>query len=720
MDLVAACVAGNEPAVARCLAARDPAGAATSAAAAAPRARPTVEAFRAASTLGHAGIVELLVAAASAHETADTDDDGAAMLDAALVDASREGHLAVVTCLLRAGANVRARHAQALQGACLRGHTAVVRALLAAAATDLGSSVVVVENGGVALMLAAAHGHGETVAALLEAGADPNGTDAIALRMATLSGHADAVRRLEEAGADRRASASERLRYASAHGQHAVVADALAASGGGALAAASINKALRVASGAGDLATVERLLAVPGVDVHAEQEGPLRAASAGGHAAVVARLLAAGARLRPPKAQEAHWLQALELPLEGMWPAVLQAARGGHTDVVELLLQHKPPSPAAADAVASTRDDVDKALVEACVGGHLATVARLVQLGARVLPEAMVVACGRSAENNVDLLQLLISAGGDVHGSEQDGAPFVVACSNGQQHMAALLAAAGADPRAHNDAALAAASGNGHLETVEWLLSIGAFVNANDDRALVRASMAGHAHVVRRLLEVGAIVNVNRNEPLMLACESGHAAVVACLVAAGADVDSVSPRGDTPLTVACRGAHVEVVQTLVNAGVNLFDQRGSRAVGIASDTGVAALVSCLLAAGAAPSAIHWNSLVRLERIRCLQLLPASRFDSLPADVQPLWVRYKLRLHRRLRGPLQRARDRLDRPPQTPLGVAHPTRAELIAHLRTAGRRFAREYWTDGIPLFFAGQQAALGPLPSEFADISFV
>ena len=53
-------------------------------------------------------------------------------------------------------------------------------------------------------------------------------------------------------------------------------------------------------------------------------------------------------------------------------------------------------------------------------------------------------------------------------------------------------------------------------------------------------------------------------------------------------------------------------------------------------------------------------------------------------------------HRRLRESLQRARDRLARPPREPLGAGTPTREELIAHLRTAGRRFAREYWTEGL------------------------
>ena len=69
---------------------------------------------------------------------------------------------------------------------------------------------------------------------------------------------------------------------------------------------------------------------------------------------------------------------------------------------------------------------------------------------------------------------------------------------------------------------------------------------------------------------------------------------------------------------------------------------------------------------------------------------------------------------RLRQLIQRVCNRLDRPPREALGAGTPTREELIAHLRTAGRRFAREYWTEGLPLFFPGLRSELGPVPDEF------
>ena len=33
-------------------------------------------------------------------------------------------------------------------------------------------------------------------------------------------------------------------------------------------------------------------------------------------------------------------------------------------------------------------------------------------------------------------------------------------------------------------------------------------------------------------------------------------------------------------------------------------------------------------------------------------------------------------------------------------VTPPTREEVLAYLRTGGRAFARDYWTQGLPIFF--------------------
>ena len=115
--------------------------------------------------------------------------------------------------------------------------------------------------------------------------------------------------------------------------------------------------------------------------------------------------------------------------------------------------------------------------------------------------------------------------------------------------------------------------------------------------------------------------------------------------------------------------------------------------------------------GADATAIDKRFVWRPGMMHCVSV---AQMYLLPEDAQRMWVLFNVKIRFRLGRHLQRVRDRLDRPPSSQLGTAHPTRDELIAHLRTAGRRFARDYWTDGIPLFFPGLQASLGPLPDEF------
>ena len=151
-----------------------------------------------------------------------------------------------------------------------------------------------------------------------------------------------------------------------------------------------------------------------------------------------------------------------------------------------------------------------------------------------------------------------------------------------------------------------------------------------------------------------------------------------------------------------------MVERLLAAGADVHAQ-SDVALRRASTNGHLRVVQCLLGAGARPAAIDWATLEPPLLISILQMVPRSRFAELPGTVHVPWVRFNLRLRRRLQPLLARARARLDHPPRTTLGVAAPTREQLIEHLRTAGRRFAREYWSEGLPIFFPGKD--FGPVP---------
>ncbi|HEV7409716.1 MAG TPA: ankyrin repeat domain-containing protein [Bradyrhizobium sp.] len=167
------------------------------------------------------------------------------------------------------------------------------------------------------LYLASGSGAAETVAALLDAGADVHACDDCALQQASKNGHTTIVKALVDAGADIHADDDNALRDASAHG-HAEIVDFLLKLG--ADIHADRDGALRYASENGHVGIVATLLAVGG-DVHAADDVALVRASYNGHTKVVRALVDAGARVRT---------------MEDL--ALRCASENGHAEIVDILL----------------------------------------------------------------------------------------------------------------------------------------------------------------------------------------------------------------------------------------------------------------------------------------------------------------------------------------------------------------------------------------------
>ena len=352
-------------------------------------------------------------------------------------------------------------------------------------------------------------------------------------------------------------------------------------------------------------------------------------------------------------------------------------------------------------------DDAGRDLIRASAAGDLAKVDRLLAAGVDSHDAAL---CAASRHGHVDIVQRLLAAGADVH---TDGdKPLWTASMRGHLAVVNCLIDGGADVRESGDYALIVACEHGHVAVVDRLLAAGADAEGVNGEPLGKASEFGHVDVVKRLLLAGASPRDYDPEivdPLRLASEYGHLAVVECLLDAGADVHD---RNDLALRVASAFGHLGVVERLLEAGAGINAVNG-QPLRRASANGHVGVVQCLLRHGADPARIRWDGLAAAAWPRVVQCVPKASFRGLPEPVQVCWLRHHLRPLLRLRSVLQRARDRLDRPPQgEPLGAGAPTRERLIAHLRTAGRRFAREYWADGLPLFFEG--CDLGPVPDEF------
>ncbi|KAJ3278841.1 hypothetical protein HK104_001988 [Borealophlyctis nickersoniae] len=266
--------------------------------------------------------------------------------------------------------------------AAYQGHKEVVQLLIQAGAN------VDIDNMGWPLFTATGHGHTEVVQLLLDAGAEHG--KATAFDVATYNGYTEIARLLIPAGLDVNEYAEERLEEAYTPNDGRIVHTLL------------------------DL----------GMNIHVDDDAPIRLAAKHGDTEMVQFLVEKGANV------QARDNEALVL-----------AAKGGDVEVIRLLLK------AGADVQA--RDN--GALV-------LAANSPAVDRGG---------GCG-----HVEIIRLLLIAGADV----QKGLP--TAAREGHLEIAELLLKAGADVHDKDDLASRLAAFNGHLELVRLLLNAGANVHA--------------------------------------------------------------------------------------------------------------------------------------------------------------------------------------------------------------------------------------------------
>ena len=121
---------------------------------------------------------------------------------------------------------------------------------------------------------------------------------------------------------------------------------------------------------------------------------------------------------------------------------------------------------------------------------------------------------------------------------------------------------------AHNFAPLYFAAISGQEPVAGLLLAHGADVNRTDDRGLTPlhgAAQYGRAGMARWLVDHGAVVDAWSSfggTPLHLAAYEGHADVAAVLLEAGADRGRLTRDGQTPLEIAVERGHADVARLL--------------------------------------------------------------------------------------------------------------------------------------------------------------
>jgi len=540
-----------------------------------------ITALMEASIMGHTKIVEFLVssgaevdAAASSEVTALwlAASEGKAevmkilldrMADAkntrvdgitALMTASVGGHLEAVKLLLENGADVTATDKDGLtclMNAAENGNVEVLKALVQHA-DDKSFLDTISSTGYNALTIASAHGHANVIEFLVEAGANVGAVDengVTALMYAAASNHVDAMRALLEKG-------NSEIDFKHSHGGTAL----LEASTGGATDAIKlllekgaqfdfvdndgVSPLMAVASQGsieGQTAMIEALQKIKSeaemkehINMFSYSGGSsVMFSAAGGHANCTKQLIELGADVNAIARATPEYLEKLQKMIEdGTYKeeepnvdgvtALHVAAQGGHTEVVDILIE------AGAD-VTILDDEKRSPLLLAVKGNHVETSKSLLKAGAdpntsysddegkehNLLFDAIMI-------ENDELAQILIEKGAALdYTDDKKVTTLLQAAHRGLSNITEKLLEKNSDPEFLNAASedaitpLIAASSEGHIAVVKQLIAAKADVNAKDKdgtTALMAASARGHVDVAKELVEAKAEVNTQNTD----------------------------------------------------------------------------------------------------------------------------------------------------------------------------------------------------------------
>ncbi|XP_015425098.1 PREDICTED: ankyrin repeat and KH domain-containing protein 1 isoform X9 [Myotis davidii] len=563
--------------------------------------------------------------------------------ESALTLACYKGHLDMVRFLLDAGADQEHKTDEmhtALMEACMDGHVEVARLLLdsgaqvnmpadsfespltlaacgghvelAALLIERGANLEEVNDEGYTpLMEAAREGHEEMVALLLAQGANINAqteeTQETALTLACCGGFSEVADFLIKAGADIELGCSTPLMEASQEGHLELVKYLLAAGANVHATTATGDTALTYACENGHTDVADVLLQA-GADLEHESEGgrtPLMKAARAGHLCTVQFLISKGANVNRATANNDHTVVSL-------------ACAGGHLAVVELLLAH------GADPTHRLKDG-STMLIEAAKGGHTNVVSYLLDYPNNVLSVpttdvsiltppsqdqsqvprvpmhtlAMVVPPQEpdrsSQENSPALLgvQKAVSSRvptGSNSSSQTTECLTPEPCSQSPSNVASQSLPPvypsvdiDAHTESNHDTALTLACAGGHEELVSVLIARDAKIEHRDKKGftpLILAATAGHVGVVEILLDKGGDIEAQsertKDTPLSLACSGGRQEVVDLLLARGANKEHRNVSDYTPLSLAASGGYVNIIKILLNAGAEINSRTGSK------------------------------------------------------------------------------------------------------------------------------------------------
>jgi ankyrin repeat protein len=195
-------------------------------------------------------------------------------------------------------------------------------------------------------------------------------------------------------------------------------------------------------------------------------------------------------------------------------------------------------------------------------------------------PSLLVLAIDR---RNVDMVQALIQAGGNIQDLDEDGEPPLLhALRSRSERIIELLLNSGASPNV---------------------------TSRNGNSAILLAAQNGIPWMVQMLLDQNASLEPRASDgldPLMAACQDGNEEIVDMLVAAGMKADRVDDSGANALIYAAQSGTSSLIGKILglNPDINCFDTSGQTVLHWAAKRNAQESVSMLetlLTAGANPT-----------------------------------------------------------------------------------------------------------------------
>jgi len=212
------------------------------------------------------------------------------------------------------------------------------------------------------------------------------------------------------------------------------------------------------------------------------------------------------------------------------YTALINAARNGHREIVELLLNNG----ANINAWSNCRSSEDgTALISAAKNGHIGIVKLLLDRDAELDDIALIKV---ASKGHIEVAELLLSKGANINALASTFSPLYSAVLNNDLEMVKLLLEHNPDIDHHDIVGytpLILAAWRGYTEIVRLLLGHGAaidaitkgFIRNTADTALSLAAHHGQLEVVKLLLYHGANAKLQSkvgNTALMNACMEGH------------------------------------------------------------------------------------------------------------------------------------------------------------------------------------------------------